>query len=145
MVPDWIMVWSQLEFCDTGIIYWRSVNDWKSLFVKISLKMQGYFPYLHFRLGDYKLDNFCFWWYIAYNAFWQKAHIGPYRASRKVASVWNDIYRKYELLIKDLFANVFIPFLLNDYEMIHIIDLHYFKESVNNYILDNQINDLLFL
>lgn len=49
------------------------------------------------------------------------------------------------LLIKDSFANAFVPFLLNDYEMIHIIDPRYFKGSVDDYILKNRINDYLFL
>ncbi|MCI9176579.1 MAG: hypothetical protein HFH49_16965 [Lachnospiraceae bacterium] len=35
------------------------------------------------------------------------------------------------LLIKDSFANAFVPFLLNDYEAIHILDLRYFKGSVD--------------
>ena len=45
------------------------------------------------------------------------------------------------LLIKDSFANAFVPFLLNDYEAIHILDLRYFKGSVDDYIHDNQIDE----
>jgi len=52
---------------------------------------------------------------------------------------------KHLLLFKDSFANAFIPFLLSDYETIHVIDLRYFKEDLNDYINHNNITEYLFL
>ena len=52
---------------------------------------------------------------------------------------------KHLLVIKDSFANAFIPFLLNDYETIHVIDPRYYHGDVDEYIRDNNINECLFL
>ena len=49
------------------------------------------------------------------------------------------------LLFKDSFANAFIPFLLNDYENIYIIDLRYFNKYINTYLEDKDIDEILFL
>lgn len=49
------------------------------------------------------------------------------------------------LVIKDSFANAFIPFLLNDYETIHVIDPRYYHGNIDEYILDHHINECLFL
>lgn len=49
------------------------------------------------------------------------------------------------LIFKDSFANAFIPFLINDYEKIHVIDLRYFKNDINEYIQNNPVNEYLFL
>ena len=52
---------------------------------------------------------------------------------------------KHLLVIKDSFANAFVPFMLNDYETIHIIDLRYYNGNIDNYILENGINECLIL
>ncbi len=52
---------------------------------------------------------------------------------------------KHLLIFKDSFANAFIPFLLSDYETIHVIDLRYFKGDLNDYISQNNITEYLFL
>lgn len=52
---------------------------------------------------------------------------------------------KHLLVIKDSFANSLIPFLMNDYETIHIIDLRYYNEDINAYIAEYGINEFLFL
>lgn len=49
------------------------------------------------------------------------------------------------LVIKDSFANSFIPFLINHYERISIIDPRYFSMSIIDYISENPIDELLFL
>ncbi len=48
-------------------------------------------------------------------------------------------------VIKDSYANSFIPFLVNDYEMIHVIDLRYNNYSMVKYLQENNIQELLFL
>ena len=49
------------------------------------------------------------------------------------------------LVFKDSYANSFIPFLLSDYEEIHIIDPRYFNRKIDEYISENGINEFLFL
>ena len=56
-----------------------------------------------------------------------------------------NINNKNLLIIKDSYANSFIPFLLNDYENICVIDLRYFKEDLEQYINDNKITNVLIL
>lgn len=52
---------------------------------------------------------------------------------------------KHLLVVKDSFANAFIPFLINDYETVHVIDPRYYNGSIYDYIIDNNINEYLFL
>lgn len=49
------------------------------------------------------------------------------------------------LIIKDSYANSFIPFLANHYNKIHVIDLRFYNSSVSSYIEENNIEKVLFL
>ncbi len=49
------------------------------------------------------------------------------------------------LLIKNSYANCFIPFIVNHYENIHVVDLRYFGGSVSKYVDDNKIDNILVL
>ena len=49
------------------------------------------------------------------------------------------------LIIKDSYANCFIPFIADEYERIHVIDLRYYNSSLESYIEDNDISELLVL
>lgn len=49
------------------------------------------------------------------------------------------------LIIKDSYANSFIPFLVNHYKNIYVVDLRYFKDSLNTYIEKNDISEILIL
>lgn len=49
------------------------------------------------------------------------------------------------LIIKDSYANSFIPLLINHYSTIHVIDPRYYKNSISSYIKDHSINHVLFL
>ncbi len=49
------------------------------------------------------------------------------------------------LVIKNSYANCFIPFLVNHYENIHVVDLRYFNEKVSDYLVKNNINETLIL
>ena len=58
----------------------------------------------------------------------------------------NDIDTDREIVvIKDSYANSFIPFLINNYKRIHVIDPRYFNDSVSEYINSNNINEGLIL
>ncbi len=49
------------------------------------------------------------------------------------------------LLIKDSYANCFVPFLTGNFEEIHVIDLRYYNGSTANYIAEHGITDVLVL
>ena len=49
------------------------------------------------------------------------------------------------LIFKDSFGNSFIPFLTNHYENIIIIDTRYFNMSINDFIKDRDIDEVLLL
>lgn len=49
------------------------------------------------------------------------------------------------LIIKDSYANCFIPFLTNHFEEIHVVDLRYNKTSMLEYMKQNNLEDVLFL
>ncbi len=49
------------------------------------------------------------------------------------------------VVFKESFGNAFIPFLVNNYETVYVIDIRYFGPSAIDYIKDEQINDVLFL
>lgn len=52
---------------------------------------------------------------------------------------------KQLLIIKDSFANSFVPFLLEDFEKIVMIDLRYFNSNIDDVITQNNINNILYL
>ena len=49
------------------------------------------------------------------------------------------------LIIKDSYANSFVPFIVNHYHKIHVIDPRYYKNKISDYIKNNNINNILFL
>ena len=49
------------------------------------------------------------------------------------------------LIFKDSYANSFIQFLSYNYEIIDIIDLRYFKESIRNFMKDKDYNKILIM
>ncbi|WP_040215310.1 DHHW family protein [Clostridium polynesiense] len=49
------------------------------------------------------------------------------------------------LIIKDSYANSFIPFIANHFEKIHVADLRYNNMSMEKYIKDNSINEIIIL
>ncbi len=49
------------------------------------------------------------------------------------------------LILKDSYANSFIPFLVEDFSSIHIIDLRYFNEGLDAIIEKEDFSNILFL
>lgn len=49
------------------------------------------------------------------------------------------------LVIKDSYAHCFVPFLTNHYGEVHMIDLRYFNSSVDDYINEKGIDEVLIL
>lgn len=54
-------------------------------------------------------------------------------------------YDKKLLVIKDSYANCFIPFLTNHYGQINIVDLRYYTDNIKDIIEPEGITDILFL
>lgn len=48
-------------------------------------------------------------------------------------------------VIKDSYANSLIPFLVNHYEKVYVIDPRYYKKSISDFIKNSDIKDLLFV
>jgi len=49
------------------------------------------------------------------------------------------------LVIKDSYANSIIPFLANHYKKIHVIDPRFYKTSIQSYIKEHSLKQVLFL
>jgi hypothetical protein len=49
------------------------------------------------------------------------------------------------LIIKDSYANSFIPFLVPHFKEIRVIDLRYYRGEIKKLTEDNGITDVLFL
>ena len=48
-------------------------------------------------------------------------------------------------VVKDSYAHAFIPFLVNHFEEVHIIDLRFNQSNLRDYLSQNEITDVLFL
>lgn len=49
------------------------------------------------------------------------------------------------LVVKDSFANAFVPFVAGQFEEIHMIDLRYYKGDIREYLSERGITDVLVL
>lgn len=49
------------------------------------------------------------------------------------------------LIIKDSFANCFIPYIMNQFEKIYILDLRYYNQSLDAYMEEHKVTDILLL
>lgn len=49
------------------------------------------------------------------------------------------------LVIKDSYANSFIPFITKHYSKVHVIDPRYYKGKISDYIKENNLKNVLFL
>ncbi|MBQ5783099.1 MAG: hypothetical protein IIV99_06935, partial [Oscillospiraceae bacterium] len=49
------------------------------------------------------------------------------------------------LVIKDSYANCFVPFLTNDFEQVDVIDLRFYKSSVKQLIAEQEYEQVLIL
>ena len=49
------------------------------------------------------------------------------------------------LILKNSYANSFIPFIVNEYKKTYVIDLRYYNKKVSDYLVDKNVNDILVL
>lgn len=57
----------------------------------------------------------------------------------------NSDVNKSILIVKDSFANSFIPFLTDHYDEIYVVDLRYYSDSLKELIDSNGIREVLIL
>ncbi|WP_261176577.1 DHHW family protein [Anaerobacillus sp. CMMVII] len=48
-------------------------------------------------------------------------------------------------VMKDSYAHAFLPFLANHFEELHVIDLRYYRLSIDTYLSEHDISEVLFL
>jgi hypothetical protein len=63
----------------------------------------------------------------------------------RICHTAQDAGRGNLLVIKDSFANAFVPFLIPEYDNIYMIDLRYYNGDMISYIRENEITDVLVL
>lgn len=49
------------------------------------------------------------------------------------------------LIIKDSYANSFVPFIVNNYEEVYVIDPRYYKKDISTFIKEKEISNVLFI
>ncbi|QHI72821.1 DHHW family protein [Aminipila terrae] len=49
------------------------------------------------------------------------------------------------LVIKDSYANCFVPFITGHFDHIYVTDLRYYKQSLTQFVKENKITDIMFL
>lgn len=49
------------------------------------------------------------------------------------------------LVIKESYGNAFVPFLVDHYQTVHVVDYRYFGENIPWFVEENQVQDVIFL
>lgn len=49
------------------------------------------------------------------------------------------------LIIKDSYANAFVPLIASNYKYVYVIDPRYYNLSISDYVNDKKINEILFI
>lgn len=49
------------------------------------------------------------------------------------------------LVIKESYGNAFVPFLVDHYQTVHVVDYRYFQENIPQFVAENQVQDVIFL
>lgn len=57
----------------------------------------------------------------------------------------NSDSNKSLVVVKDSFANAFVPFLVDHYKTIYVFDTRYYRDSVADFVNDNKVTDVLLL
>lgn len=49
------------------------------------------------------------------------------------------------VIIKESYGNAFVPFLVNSYQTVHVVDYRYFKDNLIDFVKTNNIQDVIYL
>ena len=85
-----------------------------------------------------KASSFCNPYAYFLSGNYGQVHIQNQKAASKAKG-------KNILIIKDSFANSFVPFVTQDYENIYMVDLRYYNGDMKSYLQEHNITDVLVL
>ena len=49
------------------------------------------------------------------------------------------------MVIKESYANAFVPFLVNSYHDVYVVDYRYYSGGLTDFVKENKIQDVIFL
>jgi hypothetical protein len=49
------------------------------------------------------------------------------------------------VLVKESYGNAFVPFIVDHYENVYVVDYRYYKDNLSDFITDHGIQDIIFL
>lgn len=49
------------------------------------------------------------------------------------------------IVVKESFGNAFVPFLTDHYQTIYVLDYRYWKGSISDFAVQNNVQDVLFV
>lgn len=70
---------------------------------------------------------------------------GVFFNSNQATTVINGNGEGNLLIIKDSYANTFAQFVIDEYSTTHMLDMRFYRGSVEDYIIKNKIDEVLFL
>ncbi|MCR5322270.1 MAG: hypothetical protein K6E85_03230 [Lachnospiraceae bacterium] len=141
MTPDSISAWKKEQLCDNfrGTTYAKVNYPFAAYDV-----IDAYYKAEKHRV-DYNNGN-----YVADSIYERKFLDGTdqyavFLNSNQSTTVVNGNGNGKCLIIKDSYANCFAQFCIDDYEETHLIDMRFFRGSVEGYIKENGISEVLVL
>lgn len=141
LVPDAISDWNKEVLCDN--FYGTTYAKINYPFVKPD-EIIAYYKTLNHTVnyngGQYITDSIYERKYLE-----GKNQYAVFFNSNQATTVVNGSGKGKLLIIKDSYANTFAQFTVDDYEETHMIDLRFYSKSINDYIKDNGITEVLVL
>ena len=49
------------------------------------------------------------------------------------------------VVIKESYGNAFVPFLVNSYQTVHVVDYRYFTGNLINFVKQNNVQDVIYI
>lgn len=49
------------------------------------------------------------------------------------------------VIIKESYGNAFVPFLVDNYDKVYVVDYRYYQENIVEFVKNNNVNDVIFL
>ena len=154
--------YSYLKFCESYNITPLEINDFKitqisndflgSLFSKVNLNHQKKDSVYIFEPLT-KNDLTVYYGDRVTNSLYEFSHLQNNRSHYNIFLDNNHPLIKIKtsikngkniVVIKDSYANSFIPFLTKNFEEIHVIDLRFYNSNINAYLNENNLKDILF-
>lgn len=153
--------YAYLEYCNKNNLKSLNINDFKietitdsfngTLYSKVNI-----YSYKSDKIDIFKTNNKVSVNYVysdkIMDTLYEEKHLNTkdkyayfLDANHPLIEITNEEQEVEILIIKDSYANSFIPFLTNHYNKIHVIDLRFYNSSITEYIKENNIEDVLFL